>query len=877
MRVVGFGVALLFSSVVAQKGKDSSAPIASDASIVSYSCPKGWDQDGDNCTRSTTVKAITKTETNYNEVPAVESCPYGFVSEKDVCIKKEIVNKIVKVVSKQVPEKACPVGTSKNIEGDCIVTKTVSKKVVVSVPKQVKSQRVTKKSDLVTVKRPIAAPGPVQCPKGSRTAGQSCITTLSLAGYEITDVTKELKVPKDEKIITESCAKGGKAPCTVDLGAGTQYVKEITKEKVVTITQLSDKMETLTLKSQVKVPQLVCPEGSETTKDGCVVAVTKQVVAKKTIPRQVPSANAYLDTVEKTLRVQKTSLTSSSSCPAGSTPAGKGKLSCLVSRQVQVPTPRDVTKTIRVSRAVKVPRTIKVPKTVAIANEECPKGAEPVGKGLCALTTVIKVPYTVDVPVEVCPAGATETKDGQCVKEVTEYYSFEEEAAGAGGSKDAPAPSKEVPADSKEAPAPQKEKAAPQPTKGKSGGLAAGGYGGAGACPAEYTLEEGLCVKRTTEHVATETLIGSKLQYREEVVRETVPTIVSYSTRTEYEEATIEEVHIENDIETVTETIVELTTQTVQEEVPAIISYGPSTTDETVTVTDTVLCGGGGASKGAISPCGGGGYQEVYETVLEVSTETLLEEVPKVFAYTIENHIETQEVRSQVVTSTPIPVTELTHVVESVGNCGKGSGGCTEEVPASKTVSFKTSYDTVVAIDKKVKTTKHNEEVALQGTPTFTTGYEEETLHSVKLEIETVPVTVEESKVETKTETVTQEVSAATVYRSTVVTEEGCPDGSVQGEGGCLKVSTAATKRSCPSGSIQRNGGCYEKEVLTVSTCPPGSSEENGACIQKETIPATASYGGAAATMAAAGGKGKGAPTPTKEAPAAKKRSLFSY
>ena len=360
--------------------------------------------------------------------------------------------------------------------------------------------------------------------------------------------------------------------------------------------------------------------------------------------------------------------------------------------------------------------------------------------------------------------------------------------------------------------------------------------------------------------------MASKVAHREEMVRETVPFIVQYSTRTEYEEATMEEIHLETSYEPVTEIITELESSTVQEEIPAIVTYSALTVSEDVPVTDTVAAGGKG--DGGKGESFGGATQDVFETVLEVVTETFLEEVPKVVAYSIENHIDHQDVTSHIVTTTPVTITEVSHVVES--DCG-GKGGadsCKELVPASKTVQFNTVYETIVAVEKRVKHVNRHSEVTISGTPTFRVSYEEEQVPSVRLEVVQSPVTLTEMKLETKTEVVTVEVQAVEVYKTEILTEEGCPEGTSGDKNGCIRVSSAQKKSSCPHGSIHRNGGCYEKDTHTVTVCPPGAEEANGGCQQKEVIPATAVYG--AGSSAAS----KGAPTATKDAPPAAKKDV---
>jgi hypothetical protein len=39
---------------------------------------QGWEQSGESCTRTNYVKAMTKTEVQYQEVTPITSCPKGY-------------------------------------------------------------------------------------------------------------------------------------------------------------------------------------------------------------------------------------------------------------------------------------------------------------------------------------------------------------------------------------------------------------------------------------------------------------------------------------------------------------------------------------------------------------------------------------------------------------------------------------------------------------------------------------------------------------------------------------------------------------------------------------------------------------------------------
>jgi len=308
---------------------------------------------------------------------------------------------------------------------------------------------------------------------------------------------------------------------------------------------------------------------------------------------------------------------------------------------------------------------------------------------------------------------------------------------------------------------------------------------------------------------------------------------------------------VEYTTEEVTETSTELASTTYTDEIPAIATYEPVTTYEEVTVTDTVACGGSN-SKG----CGGEG-EVVTETTYSVETETADEEVPKVPAYSVEDHTETQSVTESVVASVPQTITETLHSVEDA--CGKGGANCEQEVPTTKTVTFKTVYDTITVTDKKVKITNHQQEDTVQAAPVYRTVYEEEQHEVASLQVETVPTTLTETVIKSETKTVTEDVEAGTVLKTVTTTEQGCPDGSIHSEKGCAKLVTAAKNVSCPKGSSLKHGVCIEKITSTVTACPPGATESGKGCEQVETIPATAVYSAPAP------------PAPTKEVPVATK------
>jgi len=790
MRVLGFGSALLFATAVSANEKGGA---------VSYSCPKGWEQSGDNCTRVTPVKPITKTQTSYDEVPAIESCPAGYEESKDGCTKTIPLGFEAKTVVHQVPTKVCPKGAQQTSTG-CIITKTVTEKVASQNHKQVNSQRVSKKTQLITVKKPVSvASGP-----------SSKVVTTPVAGFDLVEVSKTLRVPKDEKAVSDS------GPSSVKVT--NQSVKETTKERNVSVAQLVDKEKTLTLKSKVKVAQEVCPQGSTETKGACIVKVTRQVAKSHQSTRSIGSGSATAE-VTKTLKVAKTQLVPQYSCPKGTQSKGA---TCSVTRTAQTPVTKETPRTVRIARAVKVPKTVRVPKVVAVATTECPKGAsQGKGKGTCTLSTSIRVPYTVETPVTVCPGGAKE-ENGICLTEKTVYASPEEVGAA-------------VP------PATKKGKGA------ESNGIVRL------ECPSGYQKDSvGLCFKTEVDAVAPETITATKIEFKTETVDEVVPAIVTYTTRTEYEEVTVEEIKVEYDTQEVTETSTELATTTYSDEIPAIATYEPVTTYEEVTVTDTVACGGGAGGKG----CGGEG-QVVTETTFSVETETVEEEVPRVAAYSLEDHIESQSVTESVVANVPQTVTETIHVVES----------STEEqtVPSSKSVTFKTVFDTITVTDKKVKITNHQQEDEVQTAPTYQTVYEDEQHEVTTLQVETVPTTLTETVVKTETRTVTEDVEAGTVLKSVTTTEQGCPDGAVAGAKGCSKTVSVAKTVSCPPGALLKHSACIERSTTTVTACPPGATESGKGCEQVETIPATAVYGSQAT---------KSVPQPTKAAPAPTKRSL---
>jgi len=284
------------------------------------------------------------------------------------------VPKISHQVTHQIPTKVCPKGTQQSKDG-CSVTKTVTRKVAEQNHKQVNAQRVSKKIEYVAVKKPISVPAGVECAKGAQSDKSGCFVSVKLAGYEVVEVERTLKVPKDEKVVTEGCADGSKAPCSIRVPA--QSVKEVTSTKKGTNPQLEDKTETVVLKSQVKVVKDVCPQGSQASKGGCFIKTSRQVVKTKTTPRNV-AAGLATEEVTKTLKLAKTELVPTYSCPKGSTPSGKD--TCVVTRTSSAPQTKESEKRVKVARAVKVPKHVKVPKTVAVATESFPKGAEQ-GKG----------------------------------------------------------------------------------------------------------------------------------------------------------------------------------------------------------------------------------------------------------------------------------------------------------------------------------------------------------------------------------------------------------------------------------------------------------------------------------------------------------------
>ena len=153
---------------------------------------------------------------------------------------------------------------------------------------------------------------------------------------------------------------------------------------------------------------------------------------------------------------------------------------------------------------VKDPKQVKVPKTVSVDTESCPKGVEQ-GKGACVMKTTIQVPYTDETLVSTCPSGFTEEKGG-CVKESKVY-----------------APAEEVPAATKGS---KKGEASPVTI----------------ACPASTQKNSvGLCYKTNFETAAPKVVTAVKVAFKTETVTESVPAMVSYTTKTEYETATVQD------------------------------------------------------------------------------------------------------------------------------------------------------------------------------------------------------------------------------------------------------------------------------------------------------------------------------------------------
>jgi len=790
MRVIGFGLALLAASAAAQKKED-----------VTYQCPKGWEQAGENCIRTATVKATTRTETQFSEVAPLENCPKGYEATKDACIREENVPRITHAITQQIPTKVCPQCTQQTKEG-CAITKTVTKKVAEQNHKQVNAQRVSKKTEYVTVKKPVSVPAGEQCPKGSQQTKEGCMVISQLVGYEIMEVEKTLKIPKDEKVVNEACPDGSKAPCLIR--TPFQGVKEITNQKKGTAPQLEEKQETVTLRSQTKVAKEVCPQGSTPMKGACLIKTMRQVIKPKSTPRTVPGP-ITTEEVPRTLKLAKTEVVPSFSCPKGSTPSKGGEV-CLVTRTAAHPVTKEMPKRVKVARAVKVPKQVKVPKTIAVATEACPKGSEP-GKGACVMRTTIQVPYTVETPVSSCPPGFTEEKGG-CVKETKVYV-----------------PAEEVPAPSK-----GKKKEAQPVTQ---------------VCPPGTQKDSaGLCYKIHFETAPAETLTAVKIAYKTETVTETVPALINYSTKTEYEEATMEEIHIEYQEETVIETNTELQQETITEEVPAIVNYATKTVFEEVQVTDVLACQpgkGGFDHKGKKDRCEQ--MVELVETSFSVETEYAEEEVPLVQSWSLEEHTEQQVVTKSFIIQVPETVTEVTQQVEDLCKDGKKDmHDCFKEVSPSQFVSFNTVYDNVMVSDKKVKVTTHTQEDKVAGAPTYRNVYEPEQHETAKLMVETVPTTLTEVMIKSETETITEVVEAGTILRNVAEKESVCPPGTHEEGKGCVKTVSVPKQISCPKGSQERHGTCVEKTTTTVTECPPGSTESGKGCETTETIPATAVY-----------------------------------
>jgi len=814
MRVIGFGAAVLFATAAASKTGPS----------VTYSCPKGWELSGENCVRSVPVKPITTTDVSFTDAEPIKSCPRGYSESGSQCAKTESVSKIVKMITESVPSKVCPKGATQSKNG-CVISRTVTSKYAETSEKQVSTQRVTKTSEFVSVKKPVAVPIGPNCPKGAEATKTGCIVKTPIPSYELAEVSKTLRIPKDDKVVAETCFTGEtRGPCAVLLTGPNQSVKENTSQKTVQVPQLADKPKTVTLKSKVKVAKQVCPQGSQSGPEGCVVVLTKQVLTTKSNTKPVPAGAGATTEVKKSLKVGQTTLVPSYKCPTGS--VQKSEHVCLVTRTKQVPVTSEVQKTVKVGHAAKSSRTIKVPKAVAVTGEpQCPKGAEKStsksGRGdACVIKTKIQIPYTEEKAITQCPAGAIQDS-GACFFEKKVYVA-----------------AVEVPSGSKAG-------------KGQSGVTM--------ECPAGTEKDSvGLCFHTKYESVASETLIESKIQYRNEEIVTEVPALTTYTTSTVYEDATVEEIHIEYDTETVTEVVTSLESQTVTEEVPAIATWSSETTYEDVEVQDTVACGGEGG-KGA--GCDGG-PSSLTETLVSVETITEREVVPFVTAWVVEEHVETENAVEQVVVNVPTTVTETRHTLVGTA-CGNGSQStdCTKIVPLNSIVTFSGGFDTITVTEKRAKATTAIHEDEIHGTPAYRTEFASEAAEAVKIEVQSVPITLTVSEIMTKTQTLSEEVEAGPILKPSAVMREVCPDDAVQTEKGCEKTVVAPLNVACPPGSQMRHGSCVTKTSHTSTVCPPGSTESGSGCVEQEVLPAFADIP-------------TEHPAPKKEAPAPSKKSL---
>ena len=208
------------------------------------------------------------------------------------CTKTESAGMVARMITQMVPQKVCPKGASQSSKGGCTISRTIVTKEQETVEKQVNTQRVSKKAEFVSVKKPVSVPTGPNCGKGARASNGGCVVSTPVPGFELVEVARQVKVSRDDKTISEVCFSGDiKGPCVVVLEGGNQEVKDIVTEKTIQVAELKHRTRELTLKSRVKVAKQVCPQGSRPRGSSCPYTVcpgTRNPCHQRPCPRSSP-------------------------------------------------------------------------------------------------------------------------------------------------------------------------------------------------------------------------------------------------------------------------------------------------------------------------------------------------------------------------------------------------------------------------------------------------------------------------------------------------------------------------------------------------------------------------------------------------------------
>uniref|UniRef100_A0A0G4I2D1 Oocyst wall protein n=1 Tax=Chromera velia CCMP2878 TaxID=1169474 RepID=A0A0G4I2D1_9ALVE len=786
-----------------------------DAKPVAASCPFGYTPDGLDCIRRVYEPVVVSTEVTTQTVPAEKTCPPGSSLTGKSCLQSVKLDRVVQRSFDEVAEAVCPKGSVSDGHGLC--TRQITQTTVVAEQKAVAdlSTVAERRPYSVEVEKAVSVPGSPVCPRWSVARKNTCGVEAEGVEWIPQTVEETVTVPVTEKKETRACPKGtygDGVQCAVRVPV--QAVESLQHERGVEIPELQSFSEEVALPKTVLESALECPKGSMRTPDGtsCFVTLTRSKIEYYDVVRDydVPT----VEQLPQTLRIAKTELVPSYSCPEGSRPSGSAQSLKTLTCTVVVPVAQAATagraRVVRVPRLVKRAVEVPVTRVESVPVSYCPKGSEPTRKGMCEVTVVVRTAKQVMETVTQCPPGSVKSDSGK-------------KGENCKTKKLITIPATVVPAPTKKGPPIYDCPSTTTPLGPPAPGL--------------------LCGAETEEHVPFETIQVARVVYEPSTLKELLAPLVRYETREVTETSVTERVETVYDEITLQETDAVLAEQAPGEyTVPPLVSYSPVTTYEEVSVTNTKIArvpcvrpgSGGGRAKGKK----GGKEECLAERRFRVISEEYTESVAPVPVYAVRRAADAAVAEGVRIVPRPAALIETSHHVTEDYTI--------ENFSPNTHVEFRT-----VGVPEKVATRKYvGSPVVLSETvpsiPTYQTVVEKEASTTEKVHV-VAGVSTQSALFETVlTETpvnVQVQVLPEIVNKRIPVEVAVCPQGSQETAKGCLAEQRVPAVDVCPAGSQLTGAGVcvISVEEQTVS-CPKGFTHigASSQCVKEERVPMVA-------------------------------------